>query len=38
LYGTINNNGSTPLHLAARHSNSVALIKELIQIHPPALP
>jgi ankyrin repeat protein len=29
--------GNTPLHLAARHSNSVALIKELIQIHPPAL-
>ena len=29
--------GSTPLHLAARHSNSAALIKELIQIHPPAL-
>jgi ankyrin repeat protein len=28
---------STPLHLAARHSNSAALIKELIQIHPPAL-
>ena len=30
-------NGSTPLHLAALHSNSVALIKELIQNYPPAL-
>jgi len=29
--------GNTPLHLAACHSNSVELIKELIQIHPPAL-
>jgi len=26
-----------PLHLAALHSNSVALIEKLIQIHPPAL-
>jgi len=30
-------NGNTPLHLAALHSTSIALIKELIQIHPPAL-
>jgi len=29
--------GNTPLQLAVRHSNSEALIKELIQIHPPAL-
>jgi len=29
--------GDTPLHLAAGFSNSVPLIKELIQIHPPAL-
>ena len=34
---SITSYGSTSLHLAARHSNSVALIKELIRIHPPAL-
>jgi len=34
---SITSDGNTPLHLAARHSNSVALIEELIQIHPPAL-
>jgi hypothetical protein len=34
---SITSDGNTPLHYAARHSNSVALIQELIQIHPPAL-
>ena len=30
-------NGSTPLHLAAEHSTSVALIQHLIQLNPQAL-
>jgi len=34
---SITSDGNTPLHLAACHSKSVAFIKELVQIHPPAL-
>ena len=30
-------NGRTPLHLAAQFSNSAAMIRELVQVHPPAL-
>jgi len=34
---SVTSDGSTSLHLAARHSSSIAVIKELIQIYPPAL-
>mmetsp|Transcript_31987 Transcript_31987/g.46088 ORF Transcript_31987/g.46088 Transcript_31987/m.46088 type:complete len:369 (-) Transcript_31987:2040-3146(-) len=34
---SITSDGNTPLHLAARHSNSVALVKDLIQIYPHAI-
>ena len=29
--------GNTPLHLAARFTDNVAVIRELVQLHPPAL-